>query len=119
MKGIDLNVPVGQEVKIEIRKPGYQAYIKRLTISPDEVVVNVRVPELKRVTVGLLSTSSNYTSGSKIIFNIGEFKFEKNLPLKNERVPAGNYEATIVNPLLGTEKKINFNVEENKKTFLE
>ena len=56
--------------------------------------------------------------GSKIKFKVGSEMIEKTLPLNNERVPAGNYEGVIVNPLLGTERKIRFKVEENKRNFL-
>lgn len=118
MSGIDLDVPLNKETKIEIRKSGYKPFVKLVTLTKDKSVMNVSIPELDRVQIGLLSTSNNYTSGSKIRFQINGSVFEKELPLKNERVPAGAYEGTIVNPLLGTEKKVNFTIEENKKTFL-
>jgi hypothetical protein len=80
--------------------------------------VSLVVPELKKDSVGFLTSSQNFAPGSKIKFKVGSEMIEKTLPLNNERVPAGNYEGVIVNPLLGTERKIRFKVEENKRNFL-
>ena len=51
--------------------------------------------------------------------NIDGEKIEKVLPFSNMRVPAGQYEGVISNPLLGTERKILFEIKENKRLFLE
>ena len=45
-------------------------------------------------------------------------KIIKKLPLNNIRIPAGSYDAVIKNSLLGTERKVHFEVEENKRNFL-
>jgi hypothetical protein len=44
---------------------------------------------------------------------------ERELPFKDLQVPEGTYQAKVVNPILGTEKKVEFSIEENKKHFLE
>ena len=81
--------------------------------------MNLAIPELEKERVGLLSTSQNFTSGSKLIIDIDGERIEKVLPFNNMRVPAGQYEGVIANPLLGTERKVLFEIKENKRLFLE
>ena len=77
------------------------------------------MPELEKARMGLLSTSQNYTAGSKIVYEEAGQTVERDLPLTDVSVAEGTYQAKIVNPILGTEKKVEFNIEENKKFFLE
>jgi hypothetical protein len=77
------------------------------------------VPELERARTGLLTTSLNYTAGSKLVYEESGELIERDLPFKDLQVPEGSYQAKIVNPILGTEKKVEFQIEENKKHFLE
>ena len=80
---------------------------------------NIVIPPLERERIGLLSSSLNYPSGARLIIEIEGEKMIKNFPLRNERIPAGSYEAVIENPNIGVEKKINLTIEENKKHFLD
>jgi hypothetical protein len=59
------------------------------------------------------------TAGSKLIYEEAGQVIEKDLPFRDLQFPEGSYQAKIVNQLLGTEKKVEFNIEENKKHFLE
>ena len=45
-------------------------------------------------------------------------KIERQLPVENMRMPAGSYEAFIIDPILKTKKRINFKIEPSKKLFL-
>ena len=73
---------------------------------------------MEEIKMGYISSSQNFTSGSVIIYTVDGEKIEKSLPLKNERIPAGTYDAIIANKLLQTESKIRFTVKENKKEVI-
>jgi hypothetical protein len=79
----------------------------------------ISIPKLERARLGLLTTSQNYTAGSVLVYQANGELVEKNLPLRDIQIPEGTYQAKIVNPILGTEKKVEFTIEENKKHFLE
>ena len=117
--GKPIKVPVGKEVNIMVKQPGYLPYITTHTFTKagDSKVINV--PALERARLGLLTTSQNYTAGSVLVYESGGEIIEKNLPLREIQIPEGTYQAKIVNPILGTEKKVEFTIEENKKHFLE
>jgi hypothetical protein len=74
---------------------------------------------MEKEAVGILSTSQNFTSGSKLVIEVAGERIERDLPFAEMRVPAGQYEGIIANPLLGTERKVIFEVQENKRLFLE
>jgi serine/threonine-protein kinase len=120
LDGIGLKVSLHRKHSITVIKSGFKKYVHtpvRLSESDREITIDI--PELEKESIGLLSTSRNFTSGSKIIFSINGEKIERDLPVNNFRVPAGTYKGIIANPLLGTERKIKFVIEENKKLFLE
>ena len=79
----------------------------------------INVPDLVEEKVGFLSSSQNYTAGSKLIFKVNGEVLEKELPVDNLRIPAGAYEGVIRNPVLDTEKSVQFVIEENKRVYLE
>jgi len=121
LEGIDYRVELNKSYKISIHKTGYTAWN-----NPNEIVLSdsrkrksIYIPSLKKESIGYLTTSRNFSPGSSIKFEVNGKIIQKTLPLKNERVPAGKYEAIITNPVLDTERKIFFEVEENKKNLLE
>lgn len=116
--GSEYHVPIEQKVSIKIEKKGYLPFKKEIFISGSRPVIEVEVPELDVARIGLFSTSMNYNGYTlKMFVNGSELK--KSLPVRDMRVPAGEYEAVLTNELLGTEKKVNFKIEENKKFFLD
>jgi hypothetical protein len=120
LDGIAMKVPFNKNLKVSIKKSGYKKYEHEvIRLSKSDQQANINIPTLERERIGLLSTSRNFTSGSKIIFYIDGDKIERNLPIDNYRVPAGAYKGVIANPLLGTERSVKFVIEENKKLFLE
>lgn len=120
LQGIEVKVPLHKKLNIVIKKQGYKNFVSNsIRLSTEKNEERIVIPELVQETVGLLSTSRNFTSGSKIVFFVEGEKIEKTLPINNYRIPAGAYEGVIANPLLGTERKIKFVIEENKKLFLE
>ena len=120
LSGIEAKVPFYKKLKIVVAKPGFKKYVNNsIRLTPGDPYAQIVIPELEVESIGLLSTSRNFTSGSKLIFTVDGERVERDLPLENYRVPAGAYEAVIANPLLGTERKIKFVIEENKKFFLE
>ncbi len=120
LEGIEVKVPLHKKLVVSIKKTGFKKYVHS-AVRLDKVnnEANIVIPQMMKESVGLLSTSRNFTSGSKIIFHINGEKVERDLPIDNFRVPAGAYEGVIANPLLGTERNVKFVIEENKKLFLE
>jgi hypothetical protein len=120
LNGIEARVPLHKKLHITVRKAGYKKFeAEDIRLTGDVNEARVTIPELEEERIGLLSTSRNFTSGSRIVFFVDGQKVERDLPVDNYRVPAGSYEGVIANPLLGTERKIKFIIEENKKLFLE
>ncbi len=121
VSGISASIKLNKELSIAVYKPGYKKWVKpeTVTATTDKSVISITIPDLKKDSIGFLTTSQNFSPGSKIQFELDGDKVEKDLPLKNERLPAGEYEAVIVNPLLNTKRKIKFSVQENKRNFLE
>jgi serine/threonine-protein kinase len=117
--GSPLPVPLDKEVTVLVKKVGHIPFIKKISLSKDSASVVISIPEMELARVGLLTTSMNYPAGSKLVYDeLGE-KFEKDLPLKDMPITQGTYQAKILNPILGTEKNVEFTIEENKKHFLE
>ena len=120
LNGIELEVPLHKKLTVSSRKAGFKKFTHAaIRLDKNNREYNIVIPELEKESIGLLSTSRNFTSGSKIVFFVDGEKIERDLPIDNYRVPAGAYEAVIANPLLGTERSIKFVIEENKKLFLE
>ncbi len=117
--GRPLKVDLDQEVTVSVKRPGYVPFVKKLTLTKEMNSQVVAVPELEKARMGLLTTSQNYTAGSKLVYEEGGETIERQLPFKDIEVPEGTYQARVVNPILGTEKKVEFSIEENKKHFLE
>lgn len=114
-----LKVPLDREVHISVRKNGYTGFNAKVNLTKEDNSKIINLPELKRALVGTLTTSQNYTAGSVLVYEESGETVERNLPFTNVQIPAGTYQAKVVNPILGTEKKVEFIIEENKKHFLE
>lgn len=119
--GIKAKVPLDQNLKVSVVRSGFKKHTfpEIYRLSADGPNLDLSIPKLEKETVGILSTSQNFTSGSKLILEVNGEKVERDLPFNNMRVPAGQYEAVISNPLLGTERKVIFEIKENKRLFLE
>jgi serine/threonine-protein kinase len=117
--GSPLKVDLNKEFTVVIKKTGFNPYIQKVTLSKDKDSAVVNVPDLERSRNGLLTTSQNYAAGSKIVYEEAGQLVERDLPLTDIQVTEGSYQAKIINPILGTEKKVEFKIEENKKSFLE
>ncbi len=117
--GRPIKADLGQETVVVVKKQGYVPYVSKVTLSKDKNSTVINVPELERARMGLLTTSQNYTAGSKLIYEEAGERIERDLPFKNLEIPEGTYQARVVNPILGTEKRVEFVIEENKKHFLE
>lgn len=116
--GVDVEVPINKNIEIKVVKKGHMPFAKSFMLASEDDREYLRIPLLKRIKMGVLSTSLNYEPGSKIIYKVQGERVEKNLPLYNERIPTGTYDAIIENEVLGTEKSVQFTIEENKKHFL-
>lgn len=120
IEGIVVKVPLDKELKLSIFKNGTEQFsTDYFSLSSGDNYKRVVIPDLQETKIGLLSTSLNFTTGSKLIISNDDKRIEKDLPFENFRLPAGRYNGTISNPLLGTEREIVFEVIENRKVFLE
>lgn len=117
--GRPLKVELDQEITITVKKSGYIPYTTKLTLDKENNSTVVNVPSLERARLGLMTTSQNYTAGSKLVYEEAGEMVERALPFKDVHIPEGTYQAKVVNPILGTEKRVEFTIEENKKHFLE
>lgn len=117
--GRPVRVELDQEVTLAVKKQGYVPYVTKITLSKDNNSTVITVPELEKARIGLLTTSQNYTAGSKLVYEEAGEMIERTLPFKDIAFPEGTYQAKVINPILGTEKKVEFSIEENKKHFLE
>lgn len=117
--GTPLKIPFNKPITVTVKKKGYLPYVKTVTATPQETTVSITVPELDEARMGLLTTSLNYTAGSKLVYEESGELIERDLPFKDIQITEGSYQAKVVNPILGTEKKVEFKIEENKKHFLE
>jgi serine/threonine protein kinase len=114
-----LDVKVGKSTQIRVTLEGHSPYVVNVNPSTPDDVQRITVPQLQEERVGLLTTSLNYRTGSVMKININGEVVEQKLPVKNMRIPAGVYEAIIMDPELGTEKKVQFEIQENKRQFLD
>jgi len=117
--GSSLKVPLNEEIVVKVKKAGFLPFVSTLTLTKDSNSSVINVPQLERARIGLLTTSLNYTAGSKLIYEESGQTIERDLPFKDLQIPEGSYQAKIINPILGTEKRVEFQIEENRKHFLE
>jgi serine/threonine protein kinase len=117
--GRPIKLPLNEETTISIKKSGYSPYVTKVTLSETQNSSVINIPDLQRARMGLLSTSQNYTAGSKLIYEEAGETIERELPFNDVTIAEGTYQGRIINPILGTEKKVEFSIEENKKHFLE
>lgn len=117
--GRPLKVDLDQEVTVSVKKHGYVPFVTKVTLTKEQNSTVVNVPKLERARLGLLTTSQNYTAGSKLVYEEAGEMVQRDLPFKDMQIPEGTYQAKVINPILGTEKRVEFSIEENKKHFLE
>jgi hypothetical protein len=117
--GTPIEIPLDELTTIAIRKPGFTSFVTRMTLTKEMDSRVINVPDLEPSRMGLLTTSQNYAAGSKLVYEEGGEMVERVLPFKDVEVPEGSYQAKVVNPILGTEKRVQFSIEEHKKHFLE
>lgn len=120
MQGIDLKYNLDEDIHLKISKSGFKTFETEVfTLTKDDSYVQISIPDLEELKVGSLSTSMNFSSGSKLIFKAESGIVEKELPFENYSLPIGRYKGTILNPFLGTEREVTFEIIENRKVFLE
>jgi eukaryotic-like serine/threonine-protein kinase len=117
--GRPIKLPLNEDVFILVKKSGYMPYSTTVRLSPKKNSMVINIPPLQRARIGLLTTSQNYTAGSKLVFEVAGELVEREMPFKDVEIPQGVYQAKVVNPILGTEKRVEFSIEESKKHFLE
>jgi hypothetical protein len=117
--GATIALPLDQNFTFLVKKPGYKTFIKTVTLNNPDEVTKIVIPDMPRSKTGLLSSSLNYGSGSIMKIKIDGEVVEQRMPFKEISIPEGTYDITIVNPDLGTEKKVELVIEENKMHLLQ
>lgn len=119
MSGSPLKVPFDQSTTILVKRPGYKSFMKPIILTIEEPSIHIQVPEMARANTGLLTSSLNYGAGSVLVFEVDGEKVERQMPFKDMSIPEGTYSAVVKNPVLGTEKEVQFTIEQNKIQLLE
>lgn len=111
---------LGSYNKLVVKKSGHKSWVydRGISLTKEDPYASVNIPELEPYRMGNISTSKNFPPGSVLVFEIEGEKVEKDLPFSGERFPAGTYNATIENKLLGTKRAIQFQVIENKNEII-
>jgi hypothetical protein len=117
--GRPITVPLNKEVVIVVKRQGYKSFVEKVRLTSAQNSKVISVPKLDKSRRGVLSTSGNYTPGSKLVYEESGELVERQLPFTDVNIEEGTYQARIVNPILGTEKRVLFKIEESKKHFLE
>lgn len=117
--GRPIKLPLNEDVTILVKKSGFMPYTTTVRLSQKKNSTVINIPPLQRARIGLLTTSQNYTAGSKLVFEVAGELVEREMPFRDVEIPQGVYQAKVVNPILGTEKRVEFTIEESKKHFLE
>lgn len=117
--GRPITVPLNKEVVIVVKRQGYKSFVEKVRLTSAQNSKVISVPKLDKSRRGVLSTSGNYTPGSKLVYEESGELVERQLPFSDVNIEEGTYQARIVNPILGTEKRVLFKIEESKKHFLE
>jgi hypothetical protein len=105
------NVPLKEELRIEVRKLGYQT--QRFAVPPLEKAGTYGY-EVPAVPVPMGAVIFNTLPEANVAFYLGDEKvFEGLTPVKGD-FPAGKYRIHIENSLLGLKTDHEFMVEENK-----
>jgi serine/threonine protein kinase len=117
--GQPLQVAIGRPLAISVRKAGHKSFVKTITLTDEKASAFVEVPTLEPLRSGLLSSSMNYPTGSVLEYVLDGETIQHKMPFKDVTIPRGEYQATVVNPSLGTAKPVKFTIEENKVHLLE
>ncbi len=113
-----INLPYGEH-RLKVVKKDHLPYLVTIELSELENMKVVKIPPLKEAVYGALSTANNFRPGDTLILDVAGEKLEKELPVRGLRLPAGEYVGTVRDKILGTEKEIEFTIQENKNFFLE
>lgn len=119
LSGVSIIVDLNKVVNVAVNKKGFKKHLFRnIRLTPNDETVTLQIPNLEKESIGVMSTSKNFTSGSKLVLDIAGEEVTKDLPFENFRLPAGVYNAKVVNPLLGTQQSVQFEITENKRFYL-
>lgn len=119
LNGVSTTADLNKVLKVTISKKGYKKhFFRNIRLDEAQSTVTLQIPNLEKESIGVMSTSKNFTSGSKLILEIAGETVSKDLPFQNFRLPAGVYNAKIANPLLGTQRSVQFEITENKRFYL-
>jgi serine/threonine protein kinase len=117
--GRPIFVELNKKLNITVNKSGYLPFSTSVILDSEKNSHVVMIPPLEKARKGLLTASQNYTPGSKLIYTEGGETKEREIPFTDVEVLVGIYEGKVVNPIIGTEKKVEFIIDENKKHVLE
>jgi serine/threonine-protein kinase len=121
VKGITIDrILLGEYKQLVVKKDGYKTWVypNKVKLTKDKPFASILIPDLEPYEMGNLSSSNNFSPGSVLVFEVDGKQVEKDLPFKGQRFPAGTYNGTIENRLLGTKRSVQFKVIENKNEVI-
>jgi hypothetical protein len=116
ISGIDLSKDYKElVVKHEGYKPRVYRGLNFAKAEDNKIVLDFK--PMKKLVMGMLSTDLNPPNGTQLQIEVNGEIIEKELPFKNWRIPAGEYNAKIVNKAINTEQNVFIEVKENKNNI--
>lgn len=117
-EGLGLRIPLNRAVVITVRKKGAVDFTQTVQLGPENPKMKIDIPEMSNTSEGILFSSNNYKPGTSLSLEVNGKIEERELPIVDWRLPAGKYTASVKNEFYGTEKKVVFEIFENKRVLL-
>lgn len=117
-KLLGVSIPIGKKVKVVVSQRNRRSFETFVELTPDKPNQNIDIPEMERVSYGEIYANNDFPAGYTLSFEHSGKKVEKKIPFKGYRLPAGSYNGTLENKILGISKKVRFTIEQDKQTEL-
>jgi serine/threonine protein kinase len=106
-----IQLPLGIALKFEVKKPGFNVAEKEVTLSVEgEFPLQL---DLDPENYGLLTL--HCTPSAKVQLLNGDWLWNVSTPVDLMKLPPGNYQARLVNDLIGIQKSVQINIPAGKK----
>jgi serine/threonine protein kinase len=110
-----IQLPLGLALKFEVKKPGFSVAEKNITLSAEgEYPLQL---DLEPTNYGLLTL--HCTPSAKVQLLNGDWLWNVATPIDLMKLPPGNYQARLVNDLIGIQKSVEINIPAGKKIMRE
>jgi hypothetical protein len=102
-----LRVPFDQNIKLKITQEGRQSFVANFSLSENNKDMTIQIPDMPKEEMGEIVVGRGDFSNTELMIEIEGDSTKYQLPLsKPLRVPAGTYDAILVDKTFDTQKKI-------------